>query len=266
MQITRVVFPENKRSIKCPYDMNAEGYVVHNTANKASAMAEISYMLGNNNQVSYHVAIDDYRAVESISMNRNTWNAGDGLNGKGNRKRISIEICYSTGDPVLFAKAEKLTAEYIAKGLIKHGWGIDKVSKHQDYSKKYCPHKTLDLGWERFLNMIRDNLKLFKIEPIVTVKPKPVTVKNTYIKGVYQALYNMKVRTGAGTNFRHKFKRELSRDGQKNCVFGIYGTYKKGTIFTAQTIITNLDNSVWAKTPSGFICIRDKSYEYCKKV
>ena len=22
-------------------------------------------------------------------------------------------------------------------------------------SKKYCPHRTLDLGWERFLNLIR---------------------------------------------------------------------------------------------------------------
>lgn len=30
--------------------------------------------------------------------------------------------------------------------------------KHQDFSGKYCPHRTLDLGWERFLNKIRTYL------------------------------------------------------------------------------------------------------------
>ena len=37
----------------------------------------------------------------------------------------------------------------------QYGWTVDKVTKHQDYDGKYCPHRTLDLGWQRFLNMVQ---------------------------------------------------------------------------------------------------------------
>lgn len=158
MKITNVVCPEDKYSIKCPHEMTPEGIVVHNTANDASAMAEISYMLGNNNKVSFHAAVDDERIVTGIPFNRNSWNAGDGGNGVGNRKRIAIEICYSKSGGERFENAEKLAAKYIAYLLKEYGWGVDRVSKHQDYSGKYCPHRTLDMGWDRFLNMIKAEL------------------------------------------------------------------------------------------------------------
>ena len=158
MQITKVKCPESKYSIKCPYSMDPQFIIVHNTYNDASAMAEISYMIGNNNKVSFHVAVDDYRAVQGIDFSRNTFNAGDGRNGKGNRKGIAVEICYSKSGGERFDKAEKLAAEYVAYLLKKYGWGIDKVKKHQDFASKYCPHRTLDRGWQRFLKMIEANL------------------------------------------------------------------------------------------------------------
>lgn len=158
MQITNVVCPTSKYSIKCPYEMTPEFIIVHNTANDASAMSEVSYMLGNNNKVSFHAAVDNERVVTGIPFNRNTWNAGDGGNGKGNRKGISIEICYSKSGGEKFDEAEDLAASYIAYLLRQYGWGIEKVTKHQDYSSKYCPHRTLDYGWERFLNKIREQL------------------------------------------------------------------------------------------------------------
>lgn len=159
MKIIRMMCPKSKYDIKCPYSMTAEYITVHNTANKASAKSEISYMIGNNNKVSYHYAVDDEQIVQGIEENRNTWNAGDGTNGKGNRKTISIEICHSTNpDETKFLNSEKLAAKFIAYKLKEKGWGIDKVKKHQDWSGKYCPHKTLDLGWERFLNLIRAEL------------------------------------------------------------------------------------------------------------
>jgi len=101
---------------------------------------------------------------------------------------------------------------------------------------------------------------------IPTVKPtvKPIE-KTRYNIGKYITLESMRVRTGAGTKFRHKFKWQLTPDGQKNCIFGIYGTYKAGTDFYASEIINN-GYSVWAKTPSGFICIKDKNNIYCKKI
>ena len=46
MQITKVICPTAKYPIKCPDKTTMEGITVHNTANDASAMAEISYMLG----------------------------------------------------------------------------------------------------------------------------------------------------------------------------------------------------------------------------
>ena len=144
----------NKYSIKCPYTMTAEGITVHNTANKASAANEISYMVNNNNSTSFHYAVDDVEIVQGVPENRNAWHAGDG-NGKGNRKTIGIEICYSTGDKAKFEKAQENAAEFIAYKLKEKGWSTDRVYPHKHWSGKHCPHRTLDeYGWDYFINLI----------------------------------------------------------------------------------------------------------------
>lgn len=165
MQITNVICPTSKYSIKCPYEMNPEYITVHNTYNDASAMSEISYMLGNGLKTSFHAAVDDYRVVTGIPFNRNAFHAGDGRNGTGNRKSIGIEICYSKSGGERFINAEKLAAEYIAMLLRQFGWGIDRVKKHQDWSGKYCPHRTLDMGWQRFLDMVKSYLTGYQPAP-----------------------------------------------------------------------------------------------------
>ena len=157
MKIIKNLVPESKYGIKCPYAMTPTRIVVHNTANDASARNEISYMINNNNEVSYHYAVDDKEIVQGVEENRNTWNAGDG-HGKGNREGIAIEICYSKSGGDRFVKAEQNAVELIVDILKRYGWGIDKVTKHQDYSNKYCPHRTLDLGWDRFIKMIEEKL------------------------------------------------------------------------------------------------------------
>ena len=185
MNIVKNLVPKEKYSIKCPYTMVPEFIVVHNTANKASARNEIAYMISNNNQTSFHYAIDDKEIVQGILENRNAWHASDGANGEGNRKGIAIEICYSYCQKQVngkwvedkekwnaqykskFIAAEKLAAQFIASKLKEKGWGIDKVKKHQDFGNhKYCPHRTLDMGWDRFLNMIKSYMN-------ETVTPKP---------------------------------------------------------------------------------------------
>lgn len=155
MNIKQNLVSSSKYSIKCPYTMAPEFIVVHNTANDASAENEIKYMNSNNEKVSYHYAIDDKEIVQGIPENRNAWHAGDGGSGKGNRKGIAIEICYSKSGGDRFIQAEKNAAQFIAEKLKEKGWGIDKVKKHQDFANKYCPHRTLDMGWDRFLNMIK---------------------------------------------------------------------------------------------------------------
>ena len=171
MQITNVNCPSSKYSIKCPYSMNPEYITVHNTYNDASAMAEISYMLGNNLKTSFHAAVDNERVVTGIPFDRNAWHAGDGGNGTGNRKSIGIEICYSLSGGERFDQAERLAAEYIAMLLNERGWGLDRVKKHQDWSGKYCPHRTLDYGWDRFLNMVNEYLNGGQPAPAPTPTP-----------------------------------------------------------------------------------------------
>ena len=156
MEIVKMLVPESKYSIKCPHSMNPEFIIIHNTANDASAMAEISYMIGNNKKVSFHCAIDNYRIVQGVPFDRNTWNATDGGNGTGNRKGIALEICYSKSGGERFEEAQKLAAEYTAYLLKQYNWGIDKVKKHEDfYPAKGCPHRTLSEGWQNFLNLVQ---------------------------------------------------------------------------------------------------------------
>lgn len=156
LTIRKIAMPVSKYSIKCPYGMNPTRIVIHNTANDASALNEIKYMQSNNAQTSFHFAVDDKEAVQGVELWRNAWHAGDGANGPGNRQGIAIEICYSKSGGERFMKAEENAAELAAKLLIDFGWGIDRITKHQDYPTvpKYCPHRTLDLGWDRFVNMV----------------------------------------------------------------------------------------------------------------
>lgn len=146
----------DKYSIKCPYQMEAQFVVVHNTANDASAENEVAYMIRNNNQVSFHYAVDDKEVVQGLPITRNAWACGDGSSGNGNRKGIQVEICYSKSGGIRFENAEKNAAQFIASLLKERGWSVDKVKKHQDFSKKYCPHRTLDKGWASFVNMVKD--------------------------------------------------------------------------------------------------------------
>ncbi len=155
MKIRQMLVDPSKYYLKSPYPMTPTRVVVHNTENDASANNEILYMITNNNQVSFHIAVDDVEAVQGIPLNRNAWHAGDGSTGVGNRQGIGIEICYSKSGGERFIKAEQNAAKLIAKLLKHYGWGMEQVTKHQDYSGKYCPRRTLDMGWERFLNMVR---------------------------------------------------------------------------------------------------------------
>lgn len=97
-------------------------------------------------------------------------------------------------------------------------------------------------------------------------KVKPSKIE--YIAGDYKTLYKMNIRTGAGTKYRQKLVKELTTDGKKNATSkepNAKATYKKGTVFTATKIIQN-GKSYWAKTPSGYVCIKGIIKTYCKKI
>lgn len=158
MKIIKNYVDRSKYNLKCPYKMTPSRIVVHNTANDASARNEVLYMIRNDSSTGFHYAVDDKEIVQGIPEDRNAFHAGDGKNGKGNREGIAIEICYSKSGGERFVKAELNAIALIVDILKRKEWGIDRVTKHQDYSGKHCPHRTLDLGWNRFIKQIEKEL------------------------------------------------------------------------------------------------------------
>lgn len=185
LKVIKKSCPKSRYGRKCPYKMTPDYVTIHNTANDATAKNEVNYMLSNNNQTSYHFAVDDKEAVQAIPLNRNAWHAGDGGNGKGNRKSIGIEICFSKSGGTRFDKAEQNAAYLTAVLLKERGWGIGRVKRHKDWSGKDCPHRTIDRGWSRFLKMVKKELdKLNGKKTTAKKASKPVVPsKKVLVKG-----------------------------------------------------------------------------------
>ncbi|WP_107942978.1 N-acetylmuramoyl-L-alanine amidase [Metasolibacillus fluoroglycofenilyticus] len=161
------LLPINKYSLKSPFPMTANYITVHNTANDASAYNEVIYHNRNDNQISYHVAIDDREVIQCLPFNRNAWHCGDGQ-GDGNRKSIGIEICYSKSGGARYEAAEENAVQYIATLLKQFGWGVERIKKHQDWSGKYCPHRILDENrWESFKGRVQSALDALNKQPIL---------------------------------------------------------------------------------------------------
>lgn len=214
----------SKYSIKCPYTMKPEFVVVHNTANDASAENEVKYMISNNNQVSFHFAVDDKEVVQGLPLDRNAWACGDGANGNGNRKGIQVEICYSKSGGARFDAAEKNAARFIAQLLKERGWGVEKVKKHQDFSGKYCPHRTLDIGWASFVNMVKDYLNELN-------KPSTSATNNT----TFKVGDKVKVKTSA-THYA---------TGQSIASFVKGSTYEVTKVDGNKLLLSTINSYVW---------------------
>jgi N-acetylmuramoyl-L-alanine amidase CwlA len=235
VKVRQNLLPSSLYSWKSPYKMKPTRIVVHNTYNDASADAEIRYMhkteAQGGRQTSYHYAVDDKEAVQGLPENRNGWHSGDG-NGKGNREGIGIEICYSLSGGDRFIKAEQNAVELIVDILKRYGWGIDKVTKHQDYANKYCPHRTLDMGWDRFINMIKDKLE-----------DKPVAEKVKGTITVREGTWN--VREGAGTQYKVV---RIARGGEQYPYYDIVnGWYKLSDGYISSTGVEGLSTTKYYK-------------------
>lgn len=192
-----------KYNIKCPNYMEAEFITFHNTYNDATAQAEVNYMIGNNSSTSFHYAVDDKEVVQGIPENRNAWACGDGSRGNGNRKSISVEVCYSKSGGTRYREAEALAIKFIAQLLHERNWSVDRVKEHHHWSGKNCPHCIRNEGrWGEVVSAIKKELTTLKGGKVTTVKPAPVTVKGYLDKGDKSvAVENLqKLLNKAGTN------------------------------------------------------------------
>ncbi|RVU63850.1 N-acetylmuramoyl-L-alanine amidase [Bacillus thuringiensis] len=155
MEIQKKLVDPSKYGTKCPYTMKPKYITVHNTYNDAPAENEVSYMISNNNEVSFHIAVDDKKAIQGIPLERNAWACGDG-NGSGNRQSISVEICYSKSGGDRYYKAEDNAIDVVRQLMSMYNIPIENVRTHQSWSGKYCPHRMLAEGrWGAFIQKVK---------------------------------------------------------------------------------------------------------------
>lgn len=191
--IKKNLVASSKHRLKAPYSMNAKYITVHNTYNDAPAANEVNYMVGNNQPVSFHYAVDGDGVVQGVPVDRSARHTGDGeAVNSGNRTSIGVEICYSKSGGDKYKKAEAMAIKFIAQLLKERGWGIDRIRKHQDWSGKYCPHRILAEGrWDSFKASIEKELKSITGKTSSASKPPKTPPTKTPSKSTSKAKYTL---------------------------------------------------------------------------
>lgn len=137
------------------------GVTIHNTDNSgagadAKAHANLLKNSWKNKQQSWHFAVDEDGAYQSIPTDEIAWHAGDGGSGKGNTQTIAIEICMnSDGD---LEKATDNAAQLAAQQLKEKSLSADKLYQHHDWSGKNCPSQIRagkPYNWSTFKNKVK---------------------------------------------------------------------------------------------------------------
>ena len=198
--------------------MNPTSITVHNTGNiGAPAKNNHNYMKNCNKSgeraASWHFTVDDKEIYQAQSTNYKCWHAGTAA---GNDTSIGIEICMFNDA----ARQKKCYENAIA--LIKilmsfHGFNINQVKRHKDWSGKHCPAWLLEgkfgYTWDWFKSQISGS----------PAKSAPSTGSFTV-----KIKVDLNVRKGPGTNY------------------GVVTVIKPGEVFT---IIE--EQNGWGKLKSG---------------
>lgn len=206
--------------------INPTSITIHNTGNiGAAAKNNHNYMKNCNKSgeriASWHFTVDDKEIYQAQSTNYKCWHAG---NAQGNNTSIGIEICMFNDA----ARQKKCYENAIAlvKILMKyHGFGIDQVKRHKDWSGKHCPAWLIEgkfgYTWSWFKQQISGSCTV--------AKPTGSTASDK-----------------AATNFTVKIKVDLNVRKGPSTSFGIVTTVKPGDVYT---IVET--NGSWGKLKSG---------------
>ncbi len=172
--------------------INPTSITVHQTGNPdSSARANHNYMKNINKTgariASWHFTVDDKEIIQAQSCNYKCYHAG--CNG-GNNTSIGIEIC-------MFSDKEKQKKAYLnAIALIKiimkyYCFGINKVIRHYDWTKKSCPQWLINgkygYTWSWFKNEI-------------TKASNPPGIESFLVKIIYSGSDGLNVRKEPNTS------------------------------------------------------------------
>lgn len=171
MVIKKKLLPVNKYFLKVPTESigrTPSFIIIHNTDGYASADAEASYCVSNQNATAFNYVVDESEVIQIIPDECGGFSTA---NREYDVKGISIEICRNlnpdTGSNVYdnekFRKAEQNAAELCAMLCDKYGWTPEyrkSIRTHQMANGKNCPALTLKLGMGRFVDMIKENMDM----------------------------------------------------------------------------------------------------------
>lgn len=142
------------------------GITIHNTSNYsvgANAINHANYLRngGKDKYVSWHYVVDKDYAVRCIPENEIAWCQGDGANGNGNCKTISIEICDNQDGDIRKAtdNAVELTADILKRYNVKDASKY--LFQHNHWTGKDCPYdirRGNPYDWNTFVSKVQDKL------------------------------------------------------------------------------------------------------------
>lgn len=175
MNIRELLIPTSNEELR-PQIKRVPTYItIHETDNPrtgadAEAHAKLQFR-GNSREASWHYSVDDKEIWRSIPDDEVAWACGDGGNGTGNRKSISIEICVNADGN--FQKAQSNAKELVRYLMNKWNIPLSHVVPHNHWSGKNCPRHILR-NWKSWVSSIPSS-------SAVTTKPSQPTSKPAYL-------------------------------------------------------------------------------------
>jgi len=162
MIIERQYISRNLQKKRPQIKMEALYLTIHSTGNpESTAQNEHDWLQNseNQNKSSFHVVVDDKKAIWCIPPNEVAWHAGDGR-GPGNMKSIGLEICESGDREQTLKNAAHISAIIMDANKIPFA----NLKQHYDWSGKNCPRILRDTKrWEEFKKMIKEEMMLIDV-------------------------------------------------------------------------------------------------------
>lgn len=130
---------------------------VHETGNfskGAGAQAHADLQSRGFPAASWHLQIDDKKAIQSFRFSTRCAHAGDGQ-GHGNMSSIAIEVCVNPESDR--REAWRKTAEVVKQLMKDHGIPLENVVQHNHWSGKNCPsglRSGTPFNWGTFKSML----------------------------------------------------------------------------------------------------------------
>ena len=197
-----------------------------------------------------------------------TYNGSDGYGHvavveeiKSNGDIVTSESCYG-GDRFRTRTYTKASNYWLAPGFTFQGFIYPPVTFTLETAKKTTStsNKTTSTTAKKTTSTSNKTTSTTAKKTTTTTK-KTTTTKPKYTTGTYKVTADvLNVRTGAGTSYRIKKFTELTKNAQEQVVAKC-GYKANGYVKGIECTVSQIKNTNWGKTPSGWICL-----DYCKKI